>query len=369
VGHFPGPRVFSFFLLLAISAAAAPAGAQPADPQKLKAAAAQALLGSPPARLAAVSVSKLKLAAALALFERAQAAMDKREYDAACPMLEEVTLLLPDGAGGQLALARCYDGAGRLASARTTYAIAHAAALQAHRSDYEAEARSRGEALEHRLARITVQVPDAVRALPGLSVVHDDIVLDAPQWGAALPVDKGRHVVTATAAGKERWERVVDVTADGAEVPVQVTGLVDVKIEVPVPPAVVEKPAPPPPPPPATPTPVKQASTGPWIVGGAGVAALIAGGVMGAIVVHQKSVVDAHCASGPPPTCADQTGLDAASAVRTLGPATTVALTIGAVGVATGALWLGVRRSRGANARMGIVPIYGGAAWRAEGSW
>ena len=308
--------------LIAVCAAAAPAGAQPVDPHKL--------------------------AAAQALLDEAQAEMDKKDYAAACPKLEEVTRLLPNGVGGRLALARCYDGAGRLASAWTAYVVAQAAADEAHRSSYEAEAHARAEALEPRLARMTVEVPDAVRALPGLAIECDGVPVGPAQWGTPVPVDKGRHVVAATATGKARWEQVVEVGADGARVSVQVTGLADAKVESPA---------------------EQTASPGPWIVGGIGVAALIAGAVTGGIVVAEKGVANAHCTAGPPPTCMDQTGLDAASKVRTLGPVTTVALTVGAAGVAAGAIWLGVRRSGSVSVRVGVAPALAGATWRVDGSW
>ncbi len=333
-------RVLPFLAALALSGTAAPGWAQPADALTEKVAAAQAL------------------------FDQALTAMAERDFGAACPKLEEVTRLLPNGIGGQLNLALCYEGAGRLASAWTTFVIAEALAVQAHRSEEEAEARKHVEALKPKLARITVDVGDAVRPLPGLSVERDGIPVGAAQWSTPVPVDKGRHVVMATATGKTRWEKAVEVPADGADVSVRVDSLIDVKVEAPATPPVVEAP------PRVAPPAVQQAaSPGPLIVGGIGVAGLIVGAVTGAVVVVQKGVANAHCAAGPPPKCADQTGLDAASAVRTLGPMTTVALTAGAAGVAAGAIWLGVRRSKSSSVRIGAAPAYAGALGRIEGSW
>ena len=114
---------------------------------------------------------------------------------------------------------------------------------------------------------------------------------------------------------------------------------------------------------------VDGASPGPWIVGGVGAAALVVGAVTGALVIQNKGVADAHCVYGPPATCRDQTGLDAASTVRTLGPVTTASLIVGATGLATSAIWLGVRRTDTVSTRIGVGPAPGGAAWRLEGSW
>src|SRR5262245_25783154 len=63
-----------------------------------------------------------KLTEAEALYDAATKAMDGNDYAAACPKLEEVVRLVPHGVGARLTLARCYEGAGRLASAHASYA-------------------------------------------------------------------------------------------------------------------------------------------------------------------------------------------------------------------------------------------------------
>jgi hypothetical protein len=269
-------------MLLAIAGAARPAGAQPVDPQKL--------------------------AAAQALFDQAQAAMDRSDWATACPKLEEVTRLLPNGVGGQLVLAKCYEGAGRLASAWTTYVLAQATAAQAHRSAEEAQARERAEALKPRLARIVIDVSDAARSLPGLSVERDGVAVGAAQWGTPVPVDRGKHVVTAAAAGKQRWEKIVEVTADGADVRVEVAGLVDAKTDLPpapppappVPPVADRPPIVAAPPPPIAPPP----QPAPWwtgvrvggaVLGGAGIVGIGVGAAAGAVAISKKNQSGPDC--------------------------------------------------------------------------
>src|SRR5262245_58809354 len=78
-------------------------------------------LACPPA--AAQQVSPQQRAAAQALFQAARASMDKKDYVTACPKLEEVTRILPDGVGGQFTLAQCYEESGRLASAWRAYLV------------------------------------------------------------------------------------------------------------------------------------------------------------------------------------------------------------------------------------------------------
>jgi hypothetical protein len=233
----PSP-VLSFVVTLAL-AGAAPAFAQPVDPQKL--------------------------AAAQPLFTQAQDAMKANDYAKACPKLEEVTRLLPKGLGGLQTLARCYDRAGRLASAWAAYLVAHNVATQEEHRDVEVEK----EALEPLLAHITIEVPDVVRALPGLAIERDGVPVGPAQWGTPVAVDKGKHVVVATATGKERWEKPVDVPIDGVDVPVQVAALVDAKSS--------------------------GLRTAGYVVGGLGLISTGVGAVFGALAISDKNQSGPYC--------------------------------------------------------------------------
>jgi hypothetical protein len=259
------PRFLASLALATLGLAAPSAVAQPADPQKL--------------------------AVAQALFERAQAAMDKKDYASACPKLEEVTRILPNGVGGQLTLAQCYEGAGRLASAWTTYVIAQAAAARANRPEQEKQARVRAEAVKPRLAELAVTVAEALRSLPGLAVERDGAPVGAAQWGVPLPVDKGKHVVVATAPGKQRWEKTVEVPADGTTVSVEVAGVADVE-----PVAVVAEPPPPPVPPPAPAW--SGLRIGGVVLGGAGLVGIGVGSAFGAVAIARKNQSSSQCGAG-----------------------------------------------------------------------
>jgi hypothetical protein len=175
-----------------------------------------------------------QVAAAQALFEQASAALDRKDYATACPKLEEVVRLVPDGIGAHLALGECYEGLGRLASAWTSYVRTEAIATQTKQLARKKEAQKRAEALRPRLAQLTITVPDAVRALPGLSITRDGIPVGAAQWGLSLPVDKGKHVIVVMATGRPRWEKTIQIDTDGASE--------TATIEVPAAPA--DKPAP-----------------------------------------------------------------------------------------------------------------------------
>jgi hypothetical protein len=267
--------------------AAPPALAQPADPQKL--------------------------AVAQALFDQAQAAMDKKDYASACPKLEEVTRILPNGVGGQLTLAHCYESAGRLASAWSTYVIAQAVAAQANRPEQEKQARARAEAVKPRLAQLVITVSEALRSLPGLAVERDGAPVGAGQWGVPLPIDKGKHVVVATAPGKQRWEKTVEVSADGATVSVDVA---DVKPVAPLasaasaaPPADADMRVPPPASPPAATW--SGLRIGGVVLAGAGLVGVGVGSAFGGIALARKNQSSSHCGasnhSADPNNC-DPTG-------------------------------------------------------------
>ena len=115
---------------------------------------------------------------ALVIWDAALVAMDNHDYAAACPKIEEVIRLRPDGLGAKLKLAECYEGAGRLASAWRMYLLIEPLAEEANQPDRKKTAHDRAAALRPKLATVTIVVPDAVRALPGLEIKCDDKVVE-----------------------------------------------------------------------------------------------------------------------------------------------------------------------------------------------
>ena len=154
--------------------------------------------------------------AATTLWEQALEAMHNQDFASACPKIEEVIRLRPDGLGAKLKLAECYEGAGRLASAWALYALVEPVAEKANQPERQKTAHDRVEALKPKLAVITIAVPATVRALPGLEIRCDDRVINPAQWGVPLPVDTGRHVIAVTATTRVRGEQAEVIEADGA---------------------------------------------------------------------------------------------------------------------------------------------------------
>lgn len=174
-----------------------------------------------------------RAATAQALYEVALGHLDRKDYAAACPELEEVAALMPTWIGTKITLAECYEREGRLASAWATYAQAEAAATQStNRAAEQKEAHDRMEALRPRLSRIAVHVSAAAAATAGLEVFRDDVPVGRAQWGVPLPVDPGSHTIVATARGKQRWELKVQIDAEGVIRPVNVDDLHDVASEL-----------------------------------------------------------------------------------------------------------------------------------------
>lgn len=167
-----------------------------------------------------------------ALFDEAAEALDRKDFAVACPKLEEVVRRVPDGVGARLALAECYEGDGRLASAWSAYmAVERVGGPQ--QASRKRAARARAEGLRPRLATLTVSVPPSARALPDLEIESDGALLALEQWDAPVPVDKGTHVVRATASGRVPFQKSVSVAADGVRVVIQVGDLLPVAVGLP----------------------------------------------------------------------------------------------------------------------------------------
>lgn len=179
----------------------------------------------------AQSVDPYTLVAAHAVHDEAVAALDAGDYASACPKLREVVRMVPEGIGAQLSLAECYEGEGKLASAWRTYAPVEVAARGLGQTARADMARDRRVALEPRLARLRIVIPQEVAALRDLVVLQDGEPVEAALWGARVPIDRGEHVVTVKASGKRPWELRFEIPKDGVEATLDVGSLVDAATE------------------------------------------------------------------------------------------------------------------------------------------
>lgn len=160
----------------------------------------------------------------VSLFEEATAELKAGSYASACPKLERVVERIPAGIGAKLALGDCYLGAGRLASAQRAYVGAEAAAAAAGNSTRQGEARLKAEAVTPKLGRLLVELAPEARAHDGFTVTRDGVPLSAAEFGIAVALDAGEHVVVASATGRLPRELRIAVI-DGANAKVRIDAL------------------------------------------------------------------------------------------------------------------------------------------------
>lgn len=153
-------------------------------------------------------------AAAQALFDEARKLMAQGRHAEACPKLEESQRLDP-GVGTQFNLAACYEATGRTASAWSLFLDVASEAKRAAERARENVARERAHALEPKLSKLRLIVPDDARTV-GLKIERANVAMGPAQWGAALPIDPGKHVVLVSAPGKRPAEFEVVVPSDGS---------------------------------------------------------------------------------------------------------------------------------------------------------
>ncbi|MDI1435928.1 hypothetical protein [Polyangium sorediatum] len=209
------------------------------------------------------------VAAAEHLFKEALALMEKGDYEHACPRLAE-SHKLDSGIGTLLYLGDCQEKLGKVASAWATFREAADAARRAGQPEREKIGRARADALESKLSRLRIEVPDSV-SREGLVVRRDALDVASVLWNTAVPIDPGTYKIEATAPGKTTYSVSVVIEAGSATTTVTLPPLEDAKqVEAPKPlPEPVKLPPPPPPP---APLPKPQG------IGALGIAGIVVGG-------------------------------------------------------------------------------------------
>lgn len=313
---------------------------------------------------AALAQSPEAKAAAAVLFEEGRKLKDEGKLAAACPKLEESQRLDP-GIGTLYHLSDCHERSGRTASAWVGFRETAAMALSANRPEQEKVARGRAAALEPKLIRLNIVVrPEA----GNVEVKRDGSVVSPALWGTAVPLDPGKHQVSATAPGKEPWETTVTLDQPGETVKVEVPPLAPKRPGGPavVPPA-GGAPAPPPgdgsaPPPP----PPDAGSPRPWqtplgiVLTGVGAVGLGLGTAFGFMAksTYDDSNAGGHCNAG---NKCDQTGLDLRDSAVQKGNVGTGVFIAGAALAAAGIIvWVTApskpKSARVAPPRVGVGP-------------
>lgn len=193
-------------------------------------------------------------AAAEALFRDAKALMEKGNYAAACPKLEE-SLRLEHSSGTLLRLGYCLEQLGKYASAWALYRQALPEVKAAGHAQRIKFANDRIAIVEPKLSRITIVLPEGA--------AKANIELDGKPFAAGndLPVDGGSHTLTVTAEGYAAWSTTFEIAKEGGRTTITVPPFA--KADPATPPVVAPVPAPPPPVAPAAPPVVAPVPTAP----------------------------------------------------------------------------------------------------------
>jgi hypothetical protein len=272
-------------------------------------------------------------ATAQTLYDDGMKLIAKKEYDSACKKLEESDRLDP-GMGTKYRLAECYEHLGRTASAWVLFREVADEAKASAQNDREKRARDRANKLESKLSRLTINVTAAPK---GLEVKRDGSVIGEGQFGAAVAIDPGSHVIEATAPGKRPFSTTIDVTPPGSTV--TIPALEDV-------PVFIEQPKKAEPPPSAS----WQKPTA-LVVGGVGIVAL---GVSTVVILSARSAMkdsEPHCVSN----ACDPEGAELRDRAVSRGNISTAFFVVGVVAVA-GASVLYLTAPSDNTPRVGIRP-------------
>ncbi|WP_437275118.1 hypothetical protein WME90_28140 [Sorangium sp. So ce375] len=327
-------------IALAITVQAAPSAAQ----------------RSPPAAPAGAQASP-HVAEAQALFDEARALMKNGKYADACPMLKKSHELDP-GMATQYRLAECYESIGLTGSAWSLFLEVAESARAAGRSDREARAKERAEALKPKVPMLILTVPAEIANLGGLRVERDGADVDPGTWNVPAAIDPGEHTIRVTAPGKKAWERTAQVLA-GATLEVRVPLL---KNDAGVAPAAAA-PAPMPVPAPAPAGPgMSGFHIGAIAAGSVGLVGIGLGAGFGFKTLSQWDDALSHCKDRDKNRCDDK-GIALGEDARTSAAISTAGFVVGGVGVAAVAILLKLAPKSGpaenGKAGLRVTPVIG----------
>ncbi len=304
-------------------------------------------------------------AAAQALFDEAKQLTGQGRYAEACPKFEESQKIDP-GLGTQFQLANCWQHVGRTASAWGLFRSVESQARALGQPGRERVARDRAAALEPWLSRLSIVIHADDPGEP-LEVHRDGAVVGREQWGVAVPVDPGEHLVTVLSPHRPPWQTTVEVPPDGKVMTVDVVPPARPAVAAAPPPLEVPPPLPAPPasassappaspalhpPPPPSPGVASPMPPGPpeapltmedrggaqraigWFFVGAGVVGLGTGAYFAARWIEDSNSADQHCPGG----ICDSAGLAFRGNAATEGHITEAAVGAGGASVLIGAV-------------------------------
>lgn len=151
-------------------------------------------------------------ATAESLFRTGKELLAQKDYAHACPTLAD-SFRSDAATGTLLALAICYEGQGRMASAWRAYTEVANRSRRESRPDREKVAQSKVSLLEPQISLLTIVVPPEDRELDAIEIKRNGVAVSQSVWGKALAVDGGSQVIEVSARGKQRWRKTVSVAS------------------------------------------------------------------------------------------------------------------------------------------------------------
>jgi hypothetical protein len=264
---------------------------------------------------ASAPVHAQDVAAAEALFRAGRELLLKGDYAAACPKLAESNRLDPSS-GAALNVALCHSKEGKTATAWAEYLVAARLANQQHKPERVEEAMKKAAEIEKDLSHLTIVV---TKPVAGMEIHRDDVIVAESSFGTSLPIDPGKHVVTATAPGYQKV--TLEATVGGERDARTVT----------IPP--LEKASE------GATAPPRQPGAGalPWVVGGTGIVAVGVGGTFGVLALGAYNTAKTAC---PTRTGCSSDALAARSRATTFANVANVGIGVGVAVVAVAAILL-----------------------------
>jgi hypothetical protein len=253
------------------------------------------------------------------LFREGLALMGDEKFAEALAKLEAAEALDP-GIGTQFNIGICYEKLGKLGTAYRNFASVQQLAHASGKTAREENARLRLEELRPRLSVVALTLTETAT---DTTLKVDDVVVPRSDW-ASYPIDPGTHKVDAVAPERRPWTAPFAAPAPGQRLEIKVPVLASSKQTNVV-------------------TVTRETTNGRrtlgFILGGVGVAGVVAATVTGILLLSDKATADRLC--NPHCLNADGTlnqhGVDTVDQGKTLLPINAVAWGVAAAGLGAGA--------------------------------
>jgi hypothetical protein len=316
------------------------------------------------------------------LFDQGKQLVKDGKYAEACPKFE-LSQKLDPGVGTLGSLADCYEKAGKVASAWTTWRETAAAAAAKGQADREKFARDKAKALEPKVPHVIINAPSA-SSTPGLEVRvaggASGLLLDI-----AVAMDPGTYTLEARAPGRKSYQTTVTLTAGGPTVTVTIPPL-----ETGGGPATIPTTTP-------TTTPTDGTSTPPtdngtsttsvtsdvgtsgggssqktiaYVVGGVGIAGIVVGSIFGLRAKSKNSDANSNCRPDDPTRC-NSTGVSLSDDAHSAATISTIAFAAGATALVGGIVlyFTAPKEPSAPNVGVGFGVAHGGLGLTAQGAF